>query len=271
MRTLTPPAGSGAPGAPPIDPRIRQRRIAVTRHQGRRRLRVLVGALTVGVAIAGAVLVLHLSWFRVSHIQVRGAARSGAARVDAAAGVALHQPLLSVDTALVARRVERLPWVATVRVTKSWPSTLVVTVDERAPVAQVADGPRWALVDGAGRVLAVDSNRAPGLVVLAWGGAVPGTGSELGAPARGPLAVAAGLGAFTATGSSVPAPVVSVSTGPGGGVAVDLADGAVVDLGPPTDLTAKLTALATVESEVDLSGVKSIDLRVPGQPVLTRG
>jgi cell division protein FtsQ len=271
MRTLTPPGRAPAPGAPPIDPRIRQRRIAVTRHQGRRRLRVLVGALVVGVAIVAAVLVPHLSWFRVSHIQVRGAARSGAAQVDAAARVAVHQPLLSVDTARVARRVERLPWVARARVTKSWPSTLVVTVDERTPVAQVADGTRWALVDGAGRVLAVENARTPGLIVLTWTGAVPGAGAELAGRARAPLAVAAGLGAFTAAGPTVPAPVVSVAGGAGGGVAVALADGAVVDLGPPTDLTAKLTALATVESEVDLSGVKSIDLRVPGQPVLTRG
>ena len=271
MRTLTPTGGSPAPGAPPIDPRIRQRRIAVTRNQGRRRLRVVIGVLAVGIAIVAAVLVLHLSWFRVSHIQVRGAARSGAARVAAAARAALHQPLLSVDTAAVGRRVERLPWVAMARVTKSWPSTLVVTVDERTPVAQVADGPRWALVDGAGRVLAVESARATGLVVLAWSGAVPGTGAELAGRARAPLAVASRLRAFTETGPTVPAPVVSVAAGAGGGVALDLAGGAVVDLGPPADLTSKLTALATLESEVDLSGVKSIDLRVPGQPVLTRG
>ena len=271
MRTLTPPGGSPVPGAPPIDPRIRQRRIAVTRHRGRRRLRVLVGAVAVGTAVVAGVLVLHLSWFSVSHIQVRGALQSGAAPVDAAARVALHQPLLSVDTATVARRVERLPWVATARVTKSWPSTLVVTVGERVPVAQVADGSRWALVDGAGRVLAVENGRASGLVVLAWSGAVPGAGAELGGRARAPLAVAAGLRVLTEAGPSVPAPVASVAAGPGGGVAVDLADGAVVDLGPPADLSSKITALATLESEVDLSGVKSIDLRVPGQPVLTRG
>ena len=271
MRTLTPPGRPPAAGAPRIDPRIRERRIAVTRHQGRRRLRVLVGAVATGTAIATTVLVLHLPWFRVSHIEVRGAARSGAADVGASARVALHQPLISVDAAAVARRVERLPWVATARITKSWPSTLVVTVVERTPVAQVADGSRWALVDGTGRVLAVENGRAAGLVVLAWSGAVPGAGAELAARARAPLAVAAGLGAFTAPGPAAPAPVVSVGSGAGGGVAIDLADGAVVDLGPPTDLTPKLTALATVESEVDLSGVKSIDLRVPGQPVLTRG
>ena len=271
MKTLSPPARPQAPTGPRIDPRIRQRRIAVTRHQGRRRLRVLVGALALVTATVLGVLVLHLSWFRVSHIEVRGADRTGVARVDASARVALHQPMLSVDTSAVARRVQRLPWVASVSVTKSWPSSLVVSVVERTPVAQVADGPRWALLDGTGRVLAVGSARIPGLVVVTWSGAVPAPGSRVPVPVRAPLQVAAGLRAFTIAGPAVPAPVVSVAAGAGGGVALDLADGAVVDLGAPADLTAKLTALATLESEVDLSGVKTIDLRVPGQPVLTRG
>jgi cell division protein FtsQ len=271
MKTLTPPRRPPAPDVPRIDPRIRQRRIAVTRHQGRRRLRVLIGALAVGIAIVLAVVVLHMSWFRVSHIEVRGAAHSGVTRVDASARVALHQPLLSVDTATVASRVERLPWVAEVRIAKSWPSTLVVTVVERTPVAQVADGSRWAVLDGTGRVLAVANARAPGLIVLTWTGAVPGPGARMAAQARAPLAVASGLTALTRPGPGVPAPVVSLAVGAGGGVALDLAGGAVVDLGPPADLTSKLTALATLESEVDLSGVKTIDLRVAGQPVLTRG
>ena len=280
MRTLTPPrggrgsggsAGPGAPGAPRIDPRIRQRRIAVTRSQGRRRLRVLIGALAAGTGTVLAVVVLHLSWFRVSHIEVRGAARSGVAGVEAAARVGLHHPLLSVDTSAVARRVERLPWVADARVAKSWPSGLVVTVVERSPAAEVADGARWALVDGTGRVLAVDGARLQGLVTLAWNGQVPAPGGRLPARSRGPLAVAAALRSLARPGPGVPAPVVSVAAEAGGGVAVDLSDGAVVDLGTPADLTAKLTSLATLESEVDLSGVKTIDLRVPGQPVLTRG
>lgn len=218
-----------------------------------------------------AVLVLHLSWFRVSHIEVRGAARSGVADVQAAARVGLHQPLLSVDIGLVARRVERLPWVDTARVAKSWPSGLVVTVVERTPAAEVADGSRWALVDSTGRVLVVDTAPVAGLVTLTWSGAPPAPGGQLPARSRAPLAVAAGLRSLARPGPDVPAPVVSVAAEAGGGVAVNLADGAVVDLGAPVDLTAKLTSLATLESEVDLSGVKTVDLRVAGQPVLTRG
>lgn len=271
MNIQAPPRPAGP--APAIDPRIRERRIAVTRHQGRRRLRALTGLLGAVTVVVLAVVVLHLSWFRVAHITVRGATRTGAGRVAAAADGALHQPIVSVDTAAVTRRVGRLPWVASARVDKRWPATLVVTVVERVAVAQVADGSRWALVDRTGRVLAVLPHRDGSVLALAWTARVPGPGGSLPAGARGPLAVAAGLAALADPGPQVAVPVVSVGPAPGSGgeVAVDLADGAVADLGAPVDLTAKLTALATLESQVDLTGVRAIDLRVPGQPVLTRG
>jgi hypothetical protein len=45
----------------------------------------------------------------------------------------------------------------------------------------------------------------------------------------------------------------------------------VAELGPADQLSAKLSALQTVLNEVDMSGVKIIDLRLPDQPALTRG
>lgn len=271
MTTAAPPRpGPPRPG-PPIDPRIRERRIAVTRDQGRRRLRVLLTFATAVALVVGAVAALHLPWFRVSRLEVTGAEHTGAAQVRRVAAPAFHQAMVSVSTAAVAGSVDRLPWVLSARVDKSWPSTLVVDVVERTPVAQVADGPRWALVDRTGRVLAIAPTRAPALVALAWPGPVRGPGTVLPGRAAASLTVAAALGPVESPGPSVPAPAVSVGPNPGGGVAVDLAGGAVVQLGPAADLGPKLTALEALEAQVDLSGVKTVDLTVPGQPVLTRG
>lgn len=271
MKTVSPSRPGAGPAGPRIDPRIRQRRIEVTRDQGRRRLRVLVAVASVAVAVALGVVVLHLSWFRIHTVRVVGARHTTDRQIAAAAAPALHQPILSADTSLVVARVDRLPWVESARVGKSWPATLVVTVVERTAVAQVAAGSRWALVDRAGRVLEVQATRDPTLVTLAWSGPVGGPGSLLAPAARAPLAVASALGPLTTAGPDDPAPVISVGTQPGGGVVLGLAGGAGAQIGAPDQLAAKLTALRALESEVDLSGVRTIDLTVPGQPVLTRG
>ncbi|MGH9065889.1 MAG: cell division protein FtsQ/DivIB [Acidimicrobiales bacterium] len=271
MTTAAPPRRDVTRPGPTIDPRIRQRRIAVTRDQGRRRLRVLISFVAAMALVVGTVVTLHLPWFRVSHLEVTGAARTGAAQVRSAAAPALHQAMVGVDTAAVAARVDRLPWVLRAQVDKSWPSTLVVSVVERVPVAEVADGSHWALLDRTGRVLAVEPARATALVALSWTGPVGPPGSPLPGRAAGALAVAAAVGPVESSGPAVPVPAVSVGPFPGGGVAVDLAGGAVVQLGAPSDLGPKMTALEALEAQVDLSGVKTIDLTVPGQPVLTRG
>lgn len=271
MTTAAPPRPPVAGPGPPIDPRIRQRRIAVTRDQGRRRLRVLLSFTAAVALIVGGALALRLPWFRVSRLEVTGAAHTGATQVTGAAASARHQAMVSVDTSAVAGRVDQLPWVWSARVEKSWPSTLVIHVVERTPVAQVADGARWALLDRTGRVLAIEPTQAPGVVALTWTGPVGRPGTALPARADGPLAVAAALGPVEKPGPAVPAPVVSLAASSGGGATVGLAGGAVVQLGPPSDLAAKITALEALEAQVDLSGVKTIDLTVPGQPALTRG
>ena len=253
---------------PPIDPRIRQRRIEVTRESGRRRLRVLVAlvAITVGVVVVD--LVLHSAWVSVSRFQVQGDRETSVAAVDAAAAPVLHHPMMSVDAALVRQRVSALPWVDTVVVSRHWPSTLVITVTERAPVAQVAEAQQWALLDATGRVLSVGPTQTPGYVDLEVPTA-PGPAGTGVPPADQPaVQVAAALrGSGALAGGPVLDAVIATADGQ---VNLVLAGGIEVDLGPTDSLSEKITALGTVLSGVDLSGAKVIDLRVPERPVLTR-
>ena len=247
-----------------MDPRIRERRIAVQRDLGRRRLRVL-GSFFGVLAVTGlSLLVLHSPWLSVSTIRVDGAAATDRAAAARAAAGFLHRPLVSLDAAAVVRAEERLAWVAAATARRRWPATLVVSVTPRTPVAQLQDAARrWATVDAAGHVLAVHPAPAAGLVDLGGMPAAGPAGSRLPPAAGGALSVAARL----------PAPLrASVQTvaPDSGGVALTLAGGVVVDLGPPSELPAKLQALSTVLSSVDMAGVRTIDLRLPDQPVLTR-
>ena len=59
---------------PPLDPRIRERRDEVRRHQGRRRRLVLIGLAGVVSAVVGAWLVVHSPLVGVRQLVVVGAA-----------------------------------------------------------------------------------------------------------------------------------------------------------------------------------------------------
>ena len=263
----TRPAPPG--GRPPIDPRIRQRRIEVSRESGRRRLRVLIALVSLTVAILGADLILHSSFLSVSKIDVRGVHATTSASVDVAAAAVLHHPMMSADTSLVAARVAALPWVERVQVSRHWPSTLIVSVTERTPVAQLAEGQQWALLDASGRVLSVAPGQVPGVVDLEAPKPPAAAGSTVPASDQPAVDVAAALRSSPALAGG---PVVdAVIAADDGQVTLALAGGIEVEVGPATSLADKLTALATVVSGVDLSGVKTIDLRVPERPVLTRG
>jgi cell division protein FtsQ len=87
----------------------------------------------------------------VRSVTVTGTHLVSSARVIAAADVPLGTPLLRVDTAAAARRVEAIPQVASARVTKGWPDHLVIAVTERVPVLAVKmAGGGYDLVDRAG-------------------------------------------------------------------------------------------------------------------------
>lgn len=265
-----PAAGPGADRPsllrrPPMDPRIRQRRIEVRRDAGRRRLRVLLACLGVATVVGGAAAATRSPLLDVDRVEVAGAERTPRGQVVNAGGLGGRPAMTDVDTATVARRVEALPWVLDARVGKEWPGTVRVEVVERQAVAAVPADGGWAVVDAAGRVLEVAVAKPAGLPVL---GAVPSPGrpGSMLAPASAvALRVAAALPA------QVRARVADVAAVAGGEVELQLVPaGSVVRLGRPVDLEAKLQSLATLLTRADLAGVAVVDVRVPRAPVLTR-
>ncbi len=251
-----------------VDPRLRERRNAVQRALGRRRLRRLgwVAAVVVVLLLAGTLFFTPV--LDVDSIHVTGADRTGEAAVVTALGFGPGRAMVLVGDDDGATAVEQLPWVARAEVTRDWPGTVVVAVEERQPTVAVlgADG-RFTLIDHGGRELATVDQPDPALPVLEGVAIEPRPGDVLDG-AEGALAVVAAL----------PPPLVArvarVAVRPDGlalGVRAEAEGEAEVVLGPPTDLPAKVLALATLLDEADLVDLKSIDLRVPAAPVLTRG
>jgi cell division protein FtsQ len=264
--TRSAPRGPAPKGSRPartaLHPRIRARRVAVTRAQGRRRLRVLVAAGVTAALVAGAVAILFSGLASARHITVRGSVHTPVPQVLAAAGVASHPPLIEVDPGAVAGDLERLPWVAKATVLRHWPDALTIVITERIAVAVIARRGGVALVDAGGRVLSWGVVAPAGLPVLSAPGAVGVPGTELAAPSRPGLTVVSTLPPALA------GRVRAVVVGADHSVTLDLGGGVRAALGQATTLGAKFESLASVLAGANPRGPALIDVTVPDEPLV---
>jgi len=248
-----------------MDPRLRARRIAVRRDEGRRRLRRVVALGVAAVMVLIGFGATQSPVLDVDRITVTGAAHTPPEVVRAATGIRSHQPMTGVDLDRARQGVLALPWVQQVSVQRSWPSSIRVHVVERAPVASVAAGQSgFALVDNTGRVLETVPAPAAGLVVLANVPPAGAPGTVLAPEATDVLTVATSL---------LPplVPKVAAVAAAADGVELQLAAGGVVRLGPATNVLAKLVAADTVLSQVAVEHLCALDVRVASAPSLTQG
>ncbi|MGA9077496.1 MAG: FtsQ-type POTRA domain-containing protein, partial [Acidimicrobiales bacterium] len=142
-----------------------ERRVAVAREAGRRRLRRTVVVIVVVAVAAGLYGLAHLPIVSARHVTVTGAVHTTRTEILAAGGLGGDPPLIDVNTVADAHAIERLPWIKSASVTVSFPSSVRVVVTERRPVAAVALGSgRVAVVDVTGRVLVDDPRRPAGIV-----------------------------------------------------------------------------------------------------------
>lgn len=120
--------------------------LTTSRFQRRRRARrwrmwrrVVLAVVGVGVVVGAAWLVFFSSALAVSGVQVVGTHVLSDTTVEQAAAVPLGRPLATADLDAVTRRVEALPAVKSVDVSRSWPHRVRVAVRERRAVAVVED------------------------------------------------------------------------------------------------------------------------------------
>jgi cell division protein FtsQ len=255
---------------PPIDPRIRQRRVAIQRNQGRKRLLWLGGATGLVVLVVLVVALAHTPWFGAQAITVTGThPRTSEAAIVDAAGLEHHPPLISLNTAAVARRVESLPFIATAHVAKHWPDGVEIAVTEREPAVQMAGpGASWSLLDGHGRTLQEVPGRVPGLVVYIVHTADSGVPP---APVGRSLPASADPGLLV--GRTLPpafvAQVVSVTVAADGSISLALDSGVTVLFGSDADRTAKYQDVAAILANGTLHPTSVIDVTVPESPTVS--
>ena len=173
-----------------------------------------------------------------------------AAQVRAAAAIPPGQPMIRVDTAAAARRVEAITQVQSAQVSKSWPDRIVITVRERTPALAVAVPAAGGASGSGGTVAGYDLIDASGVVVRSV------TAEPAGLPVYWP---AAGSGALRGSPSvaavvtvlhELPAPIAPlvsvVSASSPQNVTLGLSDGITIVWGDTTRAAEKATELAAL-------------------------
>lgn len=261
--TPAPPTPRTGGGRPPMDPRVRARRIAVARAEGRRRLHrlaVVVAALVLAVVAWG---VVRSPVFAVHRVEVAGTERLTVDEVVTASGIERGERLWSLRPTDAALGVAGLPPVAAVEVEKRWPRTVRITVVERLPlVSAVLDDGSTALIDATGRTIATVGTAPPGLLRLEGPGPVPAPGGDLPVSARLAVAAAASLP------PSLASEVQSVRWTDTGEAELGLLADRTARLGGAAALSEQFVALATVLAGGDVPEGAVIDVRVPRAPVV---
>jgi cell division protein FtsQ len=205
------------------------------RARRRRLLRpVLIVAAAVCLLGVGAWVALESSVFALRTVTIEGLVRLTKQQVLDRAALPGGRSLLRIDPAKVAARVEQLPPVADATVVRHWPHGIVIKVTERRPVATVATGSAWALVDIDGVAFATVHSEPSGLIRVRVGSPMAQDGS---ADARSALAV------YRALSTRLRDQVVELRATSPAAVSFQLRNGREVVWGSPTDNARKLAVL----------------------------
>jgi cell division protein FtsQ len=159
------PAGPAA--GVPVDKATRRSRRRFARRQWRRRWlawRYLLVLVVVLALVGGGIwAVWFSSWLAVETIDVSGAQTVEASDIRARSGIDVGEPLARVDLASAERRVGALAVVRSVEVTRQWPNGVLISIEERVPIAVVEIGGRLRGMDADGVVFRDYKKAPPGL------------------------------------------------------------------------------------------------------------
>lgn len=235
-----------------VDPRIAARRASVRQDRARRRNRVLA-AVVMLCMVAGALWLLsRTALLDVDRITVTGTSRLQVDEVISASGLSVGQPLVGIDTAEAADRLEQLPWVRSASVVRTWGGDVTITIIERVAVGEVRveDGTS-ELIDVTGALL----------------------GAATGADGALPRIITVTDGSLELAGLLPPgvrSRVIEIRSDDQDRLQLTLRPTGTVEFGPATALAEKVAALVTVMGQVDQRDLCTIRVITPDSPVVTR-
>ncbi len=222
----------------------------------------MTAAIAVAVVVLSLWVVTTSAFFHIQRIDVRGNRRLTDGEIVRRSGIRLRTNLLAVPLEEVERLLLRSPWIARADASRSLPSTLVLRVKERTPVAWVQDPNGYAVIAPDAVVIDRRADLPEGLVALGAspasvpvGGRIPGI--------LDPLTVAS---SFTPKLRNA----IEEARVVGDEVELLLDGGAKIYYGEPALLRAKNAAIASMLRYAGKNDIEIayIDVRSPTAPAL---
>ena len=212
-------------------------------------LLVLIGIVVITVTV------LFTPVLGVRTVDVTGTQTLTPEQVRLAAEVPLGTPMIRLDTDSIKTRVGVLSRVASVDVIREWPSTIVIDVTERTPVATF-DGPGGVhLVDATGDDYATVATAPPGLPTI--------TVPHVAATDPTTQAVFAVLAVVPAQLRPI---LANISAQTPGSITFSLTTGKTVIWGDASDAGQKAAVLAALLSQPG----KTYDVSAPDLPTISK-
>ncbi len=225
-----------------IEPKLRQRRTAVRKAQGRKRLRWVFAVVVVLALLVAGLAVLGSSLFSIENVSVSDAVYSRE-QLQPIVDDLMGAPTLRADTHAFEERIELIPWVEEARVETKFPDSASIEIRERMPAAAFQGGDsRFRVIDTEGRVLdVVDGQPVEFMLVRSANPPSPEAGEFT---PSGFVAAAAMARALTPSVRPI-TEMIDVAND-GSDVRLHLVGGTEVRLGSGDDLVDKLARLETV-------------------------
>ena len=221
------------------------------------------GLVVIAIAAAVAWALLGSRFLVVRSVQVTGTGpQVSRAQVLAAARIPAGLPLIRVNTAAVAQRVDGIRQVQSAQVSRNWPHTVVISVRLRTPVFAVAVSGGYALVDAYGVSVRDSARRPPRLPLLQLPPGAGGTGVAAWVSSLRPVAGAAAA-VLRELPPRIARRVAVVSAPTPSQVSVQLANGVVIvwgDASRPAEKARELALLMRTHARL-------YDVSAPGTAV----
>lgn len=274
MTTTTPNNVFGAP----VHPKFERRATEVQDQNRQRRSRLALFLIAMVVVVLAAAGLTRTGALDVDDIRVLGARNLSAEDIRSAAAIGDSEPLVELDTTVVASRIASLPWVDEASVSKALSGEVTIEVQERTPAVLIRTtetdqrAATDVLVDATGRVLSV-----------AWRGQLPEVHGERArsiVPVEGVeleanpghwvdsrlLSIVEAIAALPASITDAADQVVVTDRG----LELHLGGNGSVVLGDGRDIEQKVWSLRSFVASVNLHCLAVLDLRAPSVPVMTR-
>ena len=248
-----------------VDPRFEERRRAWARRDRLKRVRWLkIAGLVAGVTVF-VLVVMASPLFAVRSLTFEGNVYTGRQNIEKVRKILKGTSIFTADTSRARSVLLSDPWVADVRITTHFPSSVVVEVSERVPVVwYVGTDNKARMVDARGHVIDVLVGFPTKYLQ------VKGTGPAVKAGDVADDAYRAAAQLVLALPDEIRPKVTALDLSPAGELSMVLKGDTLVRFGTPVDLQNKLVAVIVLLRRQDPRTIAVIDVSAGDPTVLAR-